>query len=88
VRPLAWCSRPRAAAASPEGALTGFLADPPWWFRWVVANAWLLLVPSVVLPFTRGEAEAGVLAPRLGLVVLLGAYLVYLIRRPGWLPRA
>ncbi len=54
----------------------------------MVANAWLLLVPSVVLPFTRDEADAGVLAPRIGLVVLLGAYLVYLARRPGWLPRA
>jgi hypothetical protein len=45
-------------------------------------------VPSVALPFARDEADAGVLAPRVALVVVLGAYLIYLARRPGWLPRA
>ncbi|MBA2615321.1 MAG: hypothetical protein H0U90_06000 [Actinobacteria bacterium] len=51
-------------------------------------NVWLLILPSVFLPIARDEASAGLLAPRVATLVVLGAYLAYLARRPGWLPRA
>ena len=68
-----------------------FLGDPPWWFRWVVLNAWLLILPGIVLALVRGvdgAAGAAFLVARVAAFVLLARYLATFARKPGWLPGA